>query len=181
MNKNLVPFLLLLLSCAVAVSQGNSIQEDELFEDSILHSTTNSGQHHTLSNAVVAADLYQVLNSDGPFTVFAPSDAAFAKLPGNKINDLLKPQNKSELQSLIAYHIVAGRLSASNILKAMCRGGGEASFTTVQGDTLTAKIDGIDIVLVDSFGNQAKITIADENRCNGIIHIIDSVVVPNKI
>ena len=181
MNKNLFPFLLCLLSSTIVVSQVNSVPEDELYEDSILHSTTNSGQHHTLSNAVVATDLYQVLNSDGPFTVFAPSDEAFDKLPVNKIKDLLRPQNKSELQSLIAYHIVAGRFTASKILKAMCRGGGEACLTTVQGNVLTAKMDGIDIVLVDDFGNEAKITTADEDRCNGIIHIIDTVVVPNKI
>ena len=130
---------------------------------------------------MVAAELDQILNNDGPFTVFAPSDSAFEKLPDQQIQELLQPQNKSALQSLITYHIVAGRLSASSILKSMCRGGGVASFTTVQGNTLTAKMDGIDIVLIDEYGNRARITTADENRCNGVIHVIDSVVIPKKI
>lgn len=161
--------------------KSQTLKADQLFEDSILYSTSNSGQHETLSSALLAADLGQILNNDGPFTVFAPSDSAFEKLPGQKIQNLMKPQNKSELQSLITYHIIAGRLTASNILRAMCRGGGEASFITVQGNRLTAKMEGIDIVLLDEFGNRAKITAADENRCNGVIHVIDSVVMPKKI
>lgn len=176
--------LLLFFTCTVAFtySQGNQIiEEDQYFEDSILHGTSTSGQHNTLSQAVLAADLQQILDNDGPYTVFAPSDAAFNKWPGQKMDELFKPQNKTELQSLITYHMIAGKITASKILKAMCRGEGEARFTTVQGNTLVARMDGIDIVLEDGFGNQARITRADQDRCNGIIHVIDSVVMPSKI
>ena len=182
MIKNTVLLILLSFTVAFSFSQvNNSIEVDQYFEDSILYSTTTSGQHNTLSQAVLAADLHQVLDNDGPYTVFAPSDAAFNKWPGQKMDELLQPHNKSELQSLITYHIIAGRITASKILKAMCRGEGEASFTTVQGNTLTARMDGIEIVLEDDFGNQARITMADQNRCNGVIHVIDSVVMPTKI
>jgi uncharacterized surface protein with fasciclin (FAS1) repeats len=98
-----------------------------------------------------------------------------------EITRLFLPENKKDLQKLLTYHIVAGKLTASNILKAMCRGGGSASFTTVQGEEIVANMDGIDIVLSDGKGNTAKITVADVNQCNGIIHQIDSVFLPTKI
>ena len=148
---------------------------------SIIKNTENSERHKTLLTAMKAADLEEVLNNDGPFTVFAPSDRAFQKLSGNRVAELLRPENKRELHALLTYHIVAGNLSASHMLKAMCRGNGQASFTTVQGDEITASMDGIDIVLTDSNGNTAKITTADYNQCNGIIHEIDSVFLPRKI
>ena len=173
--------LLLLVPIALASQQSISSSSAYYFENSIIHSTQNSEQHTTLTTAVVAAELDQVLDSDGPFTVFAPSDAAFEKLSSGKISELLLPQNKSELQTLLTYHMVAGHLSASKILRAMCRGGGVATFTTVQGNLLTATMDGLDIVLSDSFGNKARITTADENQCNGVIHVIDSVILPKKI
>ncbi len=182
MIKSSILSFLIAFAVTYAYSQGNStINEDQYFEDSILYSTTTSGEHNTLSQAVLAADLHQVLDNDGPYTVFAPSDAAFNKWQGHKMDELFEPQNKTELQSLISYHIIAGRITASKILMAMCRGEGEATFTTVQGNTLTARMDGIDIVLEDDFGNQARITRADQNRCNGVIHEIDSVVMPSKI
>lgn len=157
------------------------VQEVAYFENSITYSTKNSSEHTTLSEAVTAADLDDILGSDGPFTVFAPSDQAFKKLSPEKVEELLLPHNKSKLQSLITYHMIAGHLSASKILKAMCRGAGTATFTTVQGNKLTATMEGIDIVLTDSFGNKAKITTADANQCNGVIHVIDSVILPKKI
>lgn len=149
-------------------------------EQSILENTADSDNHKTLLAAFKASDLDEVLGYDGPFTVFAPSDSAFDKLPPQKVAELLKPENKKQLHSLMSYHIVAGNLSASNILKAMCRGGGKATFTTIQGDQIMATMKGIDIVLTDPAGSSATITTADANQCNGVIHEIDGVIRPGK-
>ncbi len=150
-------------------------------KESIITNTENSVNHKTLLSAVKAADLEKVLASEGPFTVFAPSDHAFDKLSNARINALMRPENKKELHALLTYHIVAGNFSASHILKAMCRGNGKATFTTVQGEELTATMQGIDIVLTDGNGNTARITTADANQRNGVIHEIDSVILPGKI
>ena len=166
----------------VLYSQGSEVLDDvAYFEDSIIYTTRNSADHTTLSDAVIAAELDDILDNGGPFTIFAPSDAAFEKLSKEKIEDLFLPQNKAVLKTLLTYHMIAGNLTASKILKAMCRGKGVATFTTVQGNVLTATMEGIDIVLQDKFGNTAKITTADANQCNGVIHVIDSVVLPKKI
>jgi len=150
-------------------------------ENSIIKNAEDSGNHTKLLAAVKAADLELLLNENGPFTVFAPSDVAFEKLDVDTKKMLLNPNNKKELHSILTYHIVAGNLSASKILKAMCRGKGKATFTTVQGDLLTATMKGLDIVLSDGEGNTAMITTADANQCNGIIHVIDSVIMPCKM
>ncbi|WP_411030953.1 fasciclin domain-containing protein [Spongiimicrobium sp. 3-5] len=152
-------------------------QEDK----SIIRSTEDSKNHKTLLAAVKGADLERILDEDGPFTVFAPSDTAFEKLSPERVASLLDPENKKELHSLVTYHIVAGNLTASNILKAMCRGKGKASFTTVQGNKIWATMRGIDIILSDDLGNTAKIITADSSQCNGVIHEIDSVILPKKI
>ena len=149
--------------------------------NSIIEGTADSGHHFTLLEAVRAANLDKILNEDGPFTVFAPSDMAFKKLSKIDLKELLLPENKRELFSLLTYHIVAGNLTASNILKAMCRGNGKASFTTVQGEKIYASMEGLDIVLSDKLGNRAKITSADANQCNGVIHEIDSVIMPKLL
>ena len=174
-------FLSLASSFMLSAQNVSYSADDYYFENTIIHSTQNSSDHTTLSIAVVAAELDQLLNSDGPFTIFAPSDAAFKKIPEGKIRELLLPQNKSELLSLLSYHMIAGNFSASEILRAMSRGGGQATFTTVQGNKLKATMDGIDIVLSDSVGNEARITVADNNQCNGVIHVIDGVILPGKI
>ncbi len=171
--------LFFFLSTTIVFSQNDLISMDP--EKSIISNTKNSENHQTLLAAVKAADLEEVLESKGPFTVFAPSDIAFDKLSEARLANLLRPENKKELHSLLTYHIVAGNLSASTILKAMCRGKGKASFTTVQGDELTATMSGIDIILTDSNGNTARITTADSNQRNGVIHEIDSVILPAKL
>lgn len=148
---------------------------------SIISNTESSENHKMLLAAMRAADLDEILGFDGPFTVFAPSDLAFEKLPSSTITELLDPSNKKEVQALMTYHIIAGNFSASKILKEMCRGGGKASFTTVNGDELIATMQGVDIVLTDNFGNRAKITTADSNQCNGVIHEIDTVIRPAKL
>lgn len=150
-------------------------------EESIISSTTNSGNHTTLTAAIKAAGMDNVLAFDGPFTVFAPSDKALDTLFLNSGTDMFKAENKSDLQALLRYHIIAGEFSASKILKELCRGEGKATFMTVQGETLTATINGIDIVLTDSYGNSAKIVTADFDQCNGIIHEIDSVILPKTV
>lgn len=147
-------------------------------ENSIIESTAYSGNHITLLQAVRAVDLDRILNEQGPFTVFAPSDMAFNKLSRDKMAELFLPENKKELHSLLTYHIVAGNLTASKMLIAMSRGNGKASFTTLQGNKIFASMKGTDIIITDNFGNTAKITTADSNQCNGIIHEIDSVILP---
>ena len=159
-------------------AQNSADFKQNYFSNSIISKTSTSLNHKTLAEAVVAAGLDGVLDSDGPFTVFAPSDNAFKQLSSDEISSLLQPGNRAKLRSLISYHIVAGNLSASKILKAMCRGGGSAEFTSVQGNRITATMDGIDIVLSDSLGNKARIVAADDNRCNGVIHVIDSLIFP---
>lgn len=150
-------------------------------QSSIIKNTENNKQHSILFNALRATDLDQVLDYDGQFTVFAPSNMAFNKLSSLTIQRLMDPKNKKELKAVMSYHIIAGKLSASKILKAMCRGMGKATFTTIQGEKITATMNGIDIVLTDTQGHTAKIVSADTNQCNGVIHEIDSVFLPVKI
>ena len=141
----------------------------------------SSERHSLLLNALRATELDAVLGYDGQFTVFAPSNLAFEKLSEVTVEKLLDPQNKKMLKAILSYHIIAGKLSASKILKAMCRGMGKATFTTILGEKITASMSGTDIVLTDRQGNSAKIVLADSNQCNGVIHEIDSVFMPLKI
>ena len=183
MNRTKPPLCLLILILS-SVFIGQTTYAQTKFSNpqkSITDYTESNGHYSTLITAFKAAGLDMILNEDGPFTVFAPSDRAFGKLSKEMVADLMKPESKKELQSLLTYHIVAGSLSAATILRAMCRGEGKASFTTVQGDEIVATMMGIDIVLTDSNGNSAIITRADANQCNGVIHEIDSVILPEKI
>ena len=176
-----LPILLFFIS-ATSLAQGSlSDLLEQNIDGSLLEGVTATGNHSILLSAFRAADLERILNEEGPFTVFAPSDGAFNKLSTDKIKQLLLPENKSELFSLLTYHIVAGNLTASKILQALCNGNGKTSFTTVQGNELIATISGIDIILTDAYGNSAKITAADSNQCNGVLHEIDSIITPNKI
>ncbi len=131
--------------------------------------------------AIRAADLEELLNYEGPFTIFVPTDQAFENLSDNAFGNLLRPENKKQLLEVLTYHIIAGNLTAAKILRALCRGNGKAIFTTVQGEDLTATISGIDIILTDALGHTAKIIVADSNQCNGVIHEIDNVILPIKI
>ena len=150
-------------------------------QKSIIKNTESSDKHTTLLAAMRAADLEEILGADGPFTVFAPSDKAFENFSKENLEVLLKPENKKKLKALMTYHIIAGDFSASKILRAMCRGEGTATFTTVQGDAITATMQGIDIVLTDNLGNTAKIVSADSIQSNGVIHEIDAVIRPTKL
>ncbi len=135
----------------------------------------------TLHTVVQAAELTEILENHGPFTVFAPSDAAFGKLGAEEIQELLMPENKHRLKSLVAYHMVAGELTASKILQALCQGKGVTRFTTVQGEELLATMEGSDIILTDCSGNRARITCADGNSRNLVFHEIDSVILPRPL
>ena len=146
----------------------------------IVENAVNSKDHTTLVAAVKAADLVETLQSKGPFTVFAPTNAAFDKLPKGTVETLVKPENKKMLQSILTYHVIAGKMNASDIAKAIKKGNGKATLSTVQGGTLTAWMMGKDLYITDENGNKAKVTIADVNQSNGVIHVIDAVVTPKS-
>ena len=144
----------------------------------IVENAVNSKDHTTLVAAVKAADLVTTLQSDGPFTVFAPTNEAFNKLPEGTVATLLKPENKQKLQAVLTYHVIAGDFSAADIMEAIKKGHGKATFKTVQGEELTAMMHGKKLQLKDASGNVATVTIADVNQSNGVIHVIDTVLLP---
>ena len=147
----------------------------------IVSNAVNSKDHTTLVAAVKAAGLVEVLQGKGPFTVFAPVNAAFSALPAGTVETLLKPENKGQLTAVLTYHVVAGRHTAADIEKAIKSGNGSASLTTVQGAPLTARMNGPrNIVVTDAAGNTANISTYDELQSNGVIHVIDRVLLPAK-
>ncbi|MFQ6599544.1 fasciclin domain-containing protein [Flavobacterium sp. C3NV] len=146
----------------------------------IIENAVNSKDHTTLVAAVKAADLVETLQSKGPFTVFAPTNAAFDKLPAGTVTTLLKPENKKMLQTILTYHVVAGKMNSSDIAKAIKAGKGKATLKTVSGGTLTAWMKGKDLYITDESGNDSKVTIADVNQSNGVIHVVDTVLLPKK-
>lgn len=146
----------------------------------IVENAVNSKDHTTLVAAVKAADLVEVLSSKGPFTVFAPTNDAFAKLPEGTVETLLKPENKATLQAVLKYHVVAGDYKAADLVKMIKKMDGKAELKTVAGGTLTAWMKGKDVYINDENGNTAKVTIANVNQSNGVIHVIDTVVLPKS-
>ena len=144
----------------------------------IIENAVNSKDHTTLVAAVKAAGLVETLQGAGPFTVFAPTNAAFAKLPAGTVDNLLKPENKAMLTTVLTYHVLSGRFSSADIAKAIKAGNGNAEFKTVQGGVLTAMMSGKDVVLKDAKGGTSKITIMDVNQSNGVIHVVETVVMP---
>lgn len=147
-------------------------------EKNIIENAVNSKDHTTLVAAVKAAGLVETLQGKGPFTVFAPTNEAFAKLPAGTVENLLKPENKKTLQTILTYHVLAGKMNASDISKAIKAGKGKAVLKTVSGGKLTAWMDGNDLCISDESGNKSKVTIADVNQSNGVIHVIDTVLLP---
>ncbi|RKS94229.1 putative surface protein with fasciclin (FAS1) repeats [Flavobacterium limicola] len=146
----------------------------------IVENAVNSKDHTTLVAAVKAAGLVETLQSKGPFTVFAPTNAAFDKLPKGTVETLLMPENMKMLQTILTYHVVAGKMNASDIAKAIKMGNGKATLKTVSGGTLTAWMKGKDLYITDENGGKSKVTIADVNQSNGVIHVLDAVVLPKK-
>ncbi len=144
----------------------------------IIENAVNSKDHTTLVVAVKAADLVETLQSAGPFTVFAPTNAAFDKLPAGTVENLLKPESKKTLQTVLTYHVIAGRISAADVMEKIKAGGGKFMATTVAGTDLTFSLKGKKVKIMDDNGGTAFVTIADVNQSNGIIHVIDKVLLP---
>ncbi|MFC4213266.1 fasciclin domain-containing protein [Pedobacter lithocola] len=144
----------------------------------IVDNAVNSKDHTTLVAAVKAAGLVETLKSAGPFTVFAPTNEAFAKLPAGTVETLVKPENKATLTKILTYHVVAGKMDSKAIAKAIKAGGGKAELTTVEGEKLSAHMMGNKLMLTDAKGGMSTVTIADVNQSNGVIHVIDTVLMP---
>ena len=144
----------------------------------IIDNAVNSKDHTTLVAAVKAAGLVDTLKGKGPFTVFAPTNAAFAALPAGTVDTLLKPENKATLTKILTYHVVAGDMDAAALMKAIASGGGKATLKTVAGGTLTAMKSGSGISVTDEKGGVAMVTIADVKQSNGVIHVVDKVLLP---
>ena len=146
----------------------------------IVQNAVNSKDHTTLVAAVKAAGLVDTLSGAGPFTVFAPTNEAFAKLPAGTVDTLLKPENKATLTKVLTYHVVPGRMTAVSLMKAIKDGEGEARMKTVAGETITLKQAGPGkLTITDAKGDVANVTIADVLQSNGVIHVIDTVLLPN--
>jgi uncharacterized surface protein with fasciclin (FAS1) repeats len=144
----------------------------------IIQNAVNSKDHTTLVAAVKAAGLVDTLSGPGPFTVFAPTNEAFAALPAGTVDNLLKPENKATLAKILTYHVVAGRLTAHDLAARVAAGGGKAMLKTVEGDSITVSKDGDTWAITDDKGNTAHVTIGDVVQSNGVIHVIDKVLMP---
>ena len=147
-------------------------------QKTVVDVAVGSKDHTTLVAAVKAAGLVATLQGAGPFTVFAPTNAAFAKLPAGTVENLLKPENKATLTKILTYHVVAGNLDAATVLKAIADGKGKAVVKTVSGGSLTASVKNGKVILTDETGATATVTVTDLKAGNGVIHVIDSVVMP---
>ncbi|MCE3272703.1 MAG: hypothetical protein K0S57_3100 [Ramlibacter sp.] len=144
----------------------------------IVDNAVNSKDHTTLVAAVKAAGLVDTLKSPGPFTVFAPTNNAFSMLPAGTVDTLLKPENKGTLTQVLTYHVVPGRVDAAALVSQIKAGGGKAMLKTASGGTLTASMRGNDVLIVDAKGNGAVVTTADVYQSNGVIHVVDKVLLP---
>lgn len=144
----------------------------------IVDNAVNSRDHTTLVAAVKAAGLVDTLKSPGPFTVFAPTNNAFSMLPAGTVDSLLKPENKGTLTTVLTYHVVPGRVDAATLVSQIQAGGGKAMLKTASGGTLTASMRGNDVLIVDAKGNGAVVTTADVFQSNGVIHVVDKVLLP---
>jgi uncharacterized surface protein with fasciclin (FAS1) repeats len=165
---------------AVVAAQNPMVGGHEMFPTkNIVENAVNSEDHTTLVAAVKAAGLVGTLEGSGPFTVFAPTNEAFAKLPSGTVETLLKPENKDTLVKILTYHVVAGRMDRKEIGEAIKAGHGKAVLNTVSGGTLTATMQGKDIVLTDEKGGSARVTQTNVFQSNGVIHVIDAVLLPN--
>lgn len=147
-------------------------------EANIVQTAMSTGMHNTLVAAVKAAGLVETLSGPGPFTVFAPTDAAFGKLPAGTVETLVKPENKGTLTTILTYHAVPGKVTAGDLVKLINANGGKATITTVQGGTLTAMLDGDKVVITDAKGGKTTVVKADVMTSNGVVHVTDGVFMP---
>jgi uncharacterized surface protein with fasciclin (FAS1) repeats len=144
----------------------------------IVENAVNSADHTTLVAAVKAAGLVETLSGKGPFTVFAPTNDAFGKLPSGTVETLVRPENKATLTGILTYHVVAGKYDAKKIMQLIKKGGGQATLKTVSGGTLTARMNGAGVSLTDEKGGMSNVTTADVYQSNGVIHVVDTVLMP---
>lgn len=165
---------------AAAESSPESMNEASPTETDIVDGAMASNDHTTLVAAVKAAELVETLKGEGPFTVFAPTNSAFNKLPDGTVDTLLKPENKDQLKGILTYHVVAGNLDSAAVAKAIEDGNGKATLKTVQGGEITASKEGDAVVITDAKGGKAKVTAVDLKQKNGVIHVIDSVLMPSS-
>ena len=166
------------VSAVNAVAQATVGGAPMLPTKDIIDNAVNSKDHTTLVAAVKAAGLVDTWKGPGPFTVFAPTNAAFAALPAGTVDTLLKPENKGMLTGILTYHVVPGKVDAKSLAKMVEDGKGSASLKTVAGGTLTAKSSGGKVMLTDEKGGTATVTIADVMQSNGVIHVVDKVLLP---
>ena len=166
---SVLSFSVMLLLMAVHVSA----QQKDVVDVAI-----GSSAHTTLVTAVKSADLVATLKGKGPFTVFAPTNDAFSKLPAGTVDALLKPENKAKLAGILTYHVVPGKLMASDVLAAIKKGNGKVILTTVNGGELTVTLDGGKVKITDAKGGVAYVATADLNASNGVVHVVDAVLMP---
>jgi len=145
----------------------------------IVQNAVNSKDHTTLVAAVKAAGLVDTLQSTGPFTVFAPTNAAFGKLPQGTVETLLRPENKEKLVAVLTYHVVPGRISAKDMMDAAKKNGGRVTYKTVEGENLTVESKSNALTISDSKGSASKVTIQNVFQSNGVIHVVDTVLLPS--
>lgn len=181
MKKTAQMCALVLMAASVVLAATNPMVggHEMLPSKNIVQNALNSDDHTTLVAAVKAAGLVDTLQGPGPFTVFAPTNEAFAKLPAGTVDTLLMTENKSTLSKVLTYHVVSGRMDSKDIAKAIKAGNGKAELTTVSGGKLWASMQGKDLILTDEKGGMAKVTIANVYQSNGVIHVIDTVLLPN--
>lgn len=180
--KKISSLILLTLGCTLTgvAAQNPMVGGAPMYANkNIVQNAMNSNDHTTLVAAVKAAGLVDTLEGTGPFTVFAPTNEAFAKLPAGTVDTLVKPENKDMLVKILTYHVVAGKYTAAKLKKEVEKGGGTATLKTVQGDPLTFTMDGADLVVKDEKGDIAHISTPNVMQSNGVIHVIDTVLQPN--
>ncbi|MCH2216068.1 MAG: fasciclin domain-containing protein [Flavobacteriales bacterium] len=166
--KKIILFIAMIFSAVLVNAQSKTVVDI----------AKNSGNHTILVRAIVAADLAESLEGKGPFTVFAPTNEAFENLPKGALNKLLEEENKQKLRGILKYHVVPGKIDAAAVVAAVKEGKDKAVLTTVQGAELTAMLEGNNVVLIDAAGNKAKVTATDLNGSNGVVHVIDKVLMP---
>lgn len=174
MKKVLFAFFTFILAAGtVSISAQTAAQKKDIVDTAV-----GTPQLSTLVAAVQAADLVDTLKSSGPFTVFAPVNEAFGALPAGTVETLLKPENKATLTAVLTYHVIAGKFEAKDVLEAIRKGNGTAELKTVQGGRIWAMLEGGNVVLKDEKGNKSKVVMTDVSASNGVVHVIDSVVMP---
>ncbi|MEO5798883.1 MAG: fasciclin domain-containing protein [Gemmatimonadales bacterium] len=179
MFTRLITLAVLVVAAVPAQAQNPMVGGAAMYRNKdIIDNAVNSKDHTTLVAAVQAAGLVETLKGKGPFTVFAPTNEAFAALPAGTVETLLKPENKATLTKILTYHVVAGKWTAKSVLRAIAKGKGKAVVKTVAGESLTLMTSGGKVMVKDSKGNVATVTIADVMQSNGVIHVVDKVLMP---